>query len=89
VLDVALRTTADGRLSVHLLNRAGLPLPDRFNFSDYIPPVGPITVEIRVDKKPGKIFLAPGNAELKWEWKDGTARIEVAKLGIHEIVVVE
>jgi len=88
VFDVALRSTADGRLSVHLLNRAGLPLPDRFNFSDYIPPVGPVTVEIRTDKKPGKVFLAPGNAELKWEWDGKTARVEVPKVAIHEIVVV-
>lgn len=88
VLDIALRTTADGKLSVHLLNRAGLPLPDRFNFSDYIPPVGPITVEIRTAKKPERIVLAPGNAELKWEWDGRTARIEVPKIGIHEVVVV-
>jgi hypothetical protein len=89
ILDVALRTTANGKLSVHLLNRAGLPLPDRFNFSDYIPPVGPITVEIRMGKKPGRIVLAPGNAELKWEWRDGVARVEVPRVGIHEVVVVK
>ncbi len=88
VFDVALRTTADGRLSVHLLNRAGLPLPDRFNFSDYIPPAGPITVEIRTAKKPGRIVLAPGNAELKWEWDGRTARVDVPRVGIHKVLVV-
>jgi hypothetical protein len=72
----------------HLLNRAGLPLPDRINFSDYIPPVGPITVEIRTDKKPERIVLAPGEADLKWEWKDGVTRVEAPKIGVHEVLVV-
>ncbi len=88
ILDIALRTTGDGKLSVHLLNRAGLPYPDRFNFSDTIPPVGPVTLEIKT-KKPGRVVLAPGNAELKWEWRDGVARIIVPKIEIHEVVVVE
>ena len=88
-LDISLRTTKDGRTSVHLLNRAGLPLPDRFNFSDYIPAAGPVTVEIKTAKKPGRVILAPGNSELKWDWKDGVLRVEVPKVEIHEVVVVE
>jgi hypothetical protein len=88
VFDVALRTTADGRLSVHLLNRAALPLPDRFNFSDYIPPVGPITVEIRTRKISERIILSPGNAELKREWDGRMERVEVPKIEFRGVIVV-
>ncbi|MGD0781307.1 MAG: alpha-amylase family protein [Candidatus Aminicenantales bacterium] len=89
VLDVSLRTTAQGKLSVHLLNRSNLPLSDRFNFADYITPVGPITVHIKTAKKPSRVMLAPANTPLKWEWKDGVLRVAVPRVEIHEIVVVD
>jgi hypothetical protein len=89
VLDVSLRTTAQGKLCVHLLNRSNLPLSDRFNFTDYITPVGPITVELRTDKRPGRVVLMPANTPLKWEWKDGILKAAVPRVEIHEIVVVE
>jgi hypothetical protein len=89
VLDVSLRTTAQGQLCVHLLNRSNLPLSDRFNFADYITPVGPITVELKAARRPGRVVLAPANTPLKWEWKDGLLRVAVPRVEIHEIVVVE
>jgi hypothetical protein len=89
VLDISLRTTAKGALSVHLLNRSNLPLSERFNFSDYISPVGPVIVEIKTAAKPKRVVLAPENTELKWEWKTGLLRVTVPKIEIHEIVVVE
>jgi hypothetical protein len=89
VLDVSLRTTAQGKLSVHLLNRSNLPLSDRFNFADYVTPVGPITVELKTARRPSRVILAPANTPLKWDWKDGVLRVAVPRVEIHEIVVVE
>ena len=89
VLDVSLRTTALGQTCVHLLNRSNLPLSDRFNFTDYIPPVGPLTVELKTARRPARVMLAPAHTPLKWEWKDGLLRVLVPRVEIHEIVVVE
>jgi len=89
MLDVSLRTTAQGQISVHLLNRSNLPLSDRYNFTDYISPVGPIMVELKAARRPGRVVLAPANTPLKWDWKDGLLRATVPRVEIHEIVVVD
>ena len=89
VLDVSLRTTAGGNLSVHLLNRSNLPLSDRFNFTDYISPVGPLTIHVKTSKKPARVTLAPDNLLLKWDYRDGVITTIVPRIEIHGIVIVE
>jgi hypothetical protein len=89
LVDVALRTTKSGRLSLHLLNRSNLPLPDRYNFTDFIPAVGPLTVKIKTDKKPQKVTLAPEGLSLQWDWKSGLLSAVVPRVHIHSIVVVD
>jgi hypothetical protein len=89
VLDISLRTTAGGNLSVHLLNRSNLPLSDRFNFADYITPVGPITVQVKAAKKPSRVILAPDNLLLKWDYRDGVITTIIPRIEIHGIVIVE
>jgi len=88
-VDIALRTTKDGRLSLHLLNRSNLPLPDRYNFTDFIPAVGPFNVKIRTAKQPQKITLLPEGLSLKWEWKNGLLAATIPQVHIHNILVVE
>jgi len=88
-LDVSLRTTADGKTSVHLLNRAGLPLPDRYNFTDFIPPVGPVTVKIRAAAKPKGVILVPGGRVRDWTWADGRVTAVVPEVKIHSVLVLE
>jgi hypothetical protein len=88
-VDIALRKTAAGQLSVHLLNRTGAPLPDRYNFTDAIPEVGPITVRVRTDKQPKSVSIVPADRFIRWYWQDGWARIEVPKLAICSVLVME
>jgi hypothetical protein len=89
VLDVSLRTTADGKTSVHLLNRADLPLPDHYNFTDFIAPVGPVTVKVKVAAKPRKVTLVPEGAVETWSWKDGWLTAIIPQVKIHSVLVVE
>ena len=89
LVDVALRTTKSGRLSLHLLNRSNLPLPDRNNFTDFIPAVGPLTVKIKTAKKPQKVTLAPKVRSLQWDWKNGMLSAVIPQVHIHSIMVVE
>jgi hypothetical protein len=88
-VDIALRTTKDGRLSLHLLNRSNLPLPDRYNFTDFIPAVGPFNIKIRTAKQPRKTMLLPEGLSLKWEWKNGLLSATIPRVHIHSILVVE
>jgi hypothetical protein len=89
VLDMALRRTADGRLSVHLLNTAGMQLADRYTTPDFVPPVGPIRVQLRVAKRPSRVALVPGSQPVSWSWRDGVLEATVPQLAIHGVLVVD
>ena len=88
-LDVALRKTADGRLSVHLLNTAGMPLPDRYGFTDFIPPLEHITMTIKTERRPASVTWVPDGGRLDWSWSGGLLRVAIPRLAIHGILVVE
>ena len=88
-LDVSLRTTRDGKLSVHLLNTTGMPLPDRYGFTDFIPPLGTIAVTIKTAKRPAAVTWVPDGGTLDWSWADGVLKVTVPKLKIHGVIVVE
>ena len=87
-LDVSLRTTRDGRLSVHLLNTTGMPLPDRYGFTDFIPPLHDIELAIRTESRPGSVTWVPDGRELAWSWSDGRLSVVVPELKIHGVVVI-
>ena len=88
-LDAALRRTPDGRLSVHLLNAAGLPLPDRYGFTDFIPPLEGITLTIWTAERPASVAWVPDGGRLDWSWSDGVLKVTVPRLSIHGIVVID
>jgi hypothetical protein len=86
-LDLSLRTTRDGRLSVHLLNTAGMPLPDRYGFTDFIPPLEDIRLTVKTPAKPKSVTWIPDGGTLEWSWSNGLLKVTVPKLKIHGIVV--
>jgi hypothetical protein len=86
---VALRRTADGRLSVHLLNTAGMPLGERHTMTDFVPPVGPIQVRLKVPQRPKQVVWVPGGEPPKWSWDGGRLSVTVPTVEIHGIVVVD
>jgi hypothetical protein len=88
-LDVALRTTRDGKLSVHLLNTANMPLPDRYSFTDFIPPLENIRLTIKTATRPKSVAWVPDGGQLDWSWSDGRLSVTVPKLKIHGVVVIE
>jgi len=87
-LDVSLRRTRDGRLSVHLLNTAGMPLPDRYVFTDFIPPVEGIKLTVATEARPSSVTWVPDGGPLDWSWTDGRLTVTVPRLGIHGVVVI-
>jgi hypothetical protein len=88
-IDVALRRTPDGRLSVHLLNTAGMPLPDRYGFTDFIPPLEGITLTVKSAKRPASVTWIPDGGRLDWRWNDGLLKVIVPRLRIHGVVVCD
>jgi len=88
-LDVALRTTRDGKLSVHLLNTAGAPLPDRYDFTDFIPPLESIRVTIKTAARPRSVAWVPDGGRVEWSWSDGRLSVTIPELKIHGVVVID
>ena len=79
----------DGRLAINLVNTAGPHADVNSPIHDAIPPVGPLDLRIRAEKKPSKITLEPGAQPLAFEYRDGQARLTVPRLEIHAIVLVD
>jgi hypothetical protein len=88
-LDIALRCAADGRLALHILNRSGFPVPDRYNFIDSIPSVGPFRVTLQLAGRPGSVRWMPDGQELTWTWTNGHLQTSIPSLHIHGILVVD
>ncbi len=88
-VDIALRRAADGRLTLHLLNRSNFPVPDRYSFIDSVPPVGPVKVSLRLESPPKHVLWLPKARRLKWTWNDGSLRVTIPSVEIHGILVVE
>jgi len=88
-IDIALRTTKDGRPSLHLLNRSNLPLPDRYNFTDFIPALGPVQVKMKIAAKPQKVTLVPDDTQVTWEWKDGRLMATIPRVHVHSVLVID
>jgi len=88
-VDVALRKTRDGKLSVHLLNLAKAQRADRFLSADCIPPIGPITIRLRVRTRPKAVRWVPDGGRVRWEWNRGFLTARIPRLDIHGALVVE
>lgn len=79
----------DGQLRVNLVNTAGPHADGRVHTYDTIPPVGPLTVALRLPKKPKRIRLLPSGKTLRSIWKKGVATVTVPRLELHEVLVCE
>ena len=79
----------DGRLCVNLVNTAGEHANPEVHTFDEIPPVGPLTVTVRLPKKPRRITRHPGGRSVRFAWRKGEAVVRLPRLAIHDILVVE
>ncbi|MBQ0105342.1 MAG: alpha-L-fucosidase, partial [Armatimonadetes bacterium] len=56
---------------------------------DDIPSVSEINFRLKLEKKPGKVYLVPGEADLKTDYKDGYLSVTVNNFGIMESLVIK
>lgn len=93
VVDVMFRRK-NGCLLIHLLNRSSgiATCPNRVMI-DEIPPVGPVTLRIRLETRPASVRVLPADREIDYEWlpsgeKAGSVLVTVPSVRILETVKI-
>lgn len=76
----------DGKLVINLVNTSGPHQSEAIIKA--IPPAGPFTVSVRLEKQPAQVSLAPSGALLEFTWKDGSLTVCVPTVAVHEAVVI-
>jgi hypothetical protein len=79
----------NGKLAVNLINTAGPHDNDHVYVYDQIPPVGPLTVVIKMEEKPERLTLEPYGEEPDWEYSDGVLRVTIPGLDFYQILLVD
>lgn len=85
VIEAALRRK-DGATLLHLFNSAQMQVAADYAVVDYIPPVGPVSVSLRLDRKPARVTVEPGGQMLKGNWTDGVWTGVLDRVPIHAVV---
>lgn len=88
VIEAALRRKGS-RTLLHLVNTAGMQVAADYAVIDYIPPVGPVSISLRLDHKPSRVKLEPGGKAIAGSWKDGRWSGSVDRVEIHSVLVFE
>jgi hypothetical protein len=85
-IDVAVRRRGQ-QLLVHLINTAGMQVTSRYTIKDFIPPIGPIDVRIRLDREPATVRVVPEQkTPVGADWQDGVLTVTLPSLAIHTVV---
>ena len=82
-------STLDGKLQVHLVNTAGPHANLRVYTYDEVPPVGPITVQIRCKTEPHSIRSMPKNISMAFAYENGIATVFVERIELYDILIIE
>ncbi len=87
-VDVVTRRTGEV-LRVHLLSTAGPHADPQIHAFDELPPLGPLTVSIRLPSAPARVSLDPQGDELPFVYGAGRLTVTVPRLTVHAIVSVD
>ncbi|MBO4406627.1 MAG: hypothetical protein J5849_02925 [Clostridia bacterium] len=79
----------DGKHMIQLVNANGDHRAANIATVDGIPPCLDIELAIRLEKKPRALRLEPAGKELPFAYEEGTARVTVPRVDLHEVIVVE
>jgi hypothetical protein len=87
-VDVSLQKQ-NGRIAINLVNTAGPHQDERVNVFDDIPVVGPLSISLKVEKKPKSVWLEPAHRQLDYAYENGRLQVTHDRLEIHDIILVE
>jgi hypothetical protein len=79
----------DTRILVHLLNATGMQVSSEYVAGDFIPPVGPVRVEVRLSKAPSRATLEPGGRPIQGRYSDRKWVATIERVDIHEIIAID
>jgi len=88
-VDVTVNRLADGRLAINLVNTSGPHGDEDVYVFDEIASLGPLTVSVRLKKRPAKVTWEPEHRKLNFTYERGKLVVELPRLAIHEIIVIE
>ncbi|MCW5978291.1 MAG: hypothetical protein KIT09_09450 [Bryobacteraceae bacterium] len=80
------RRRKGGRTMLHLINTTGMQVADAYSAIDFVPPVGPLRVRIRMDRAPARVEFSPAGASLTGVWRDGVWTGVLDRLDVHGII---
>ena len=78
-----------GRLAINLVNTAGPHADRQVPIFSEIPPIGPLTVTLRTGRKPARVTWEPDGETLPFDYHSGEAKVVIAKLGVHGVILVQ
>lgn len=88
-LRLSLRKQED-RIIVHLINMGvSNPTSPHHVMVEEVPPMGPIELRIKSERRPRSVYLAPSMERLSWDWVGGAANVAISSVGIMDSVVIE
>ena len=88
-LEMVLRQK-NGRLLVNLLNRgAGETLSPNRVIVEELPPIQHVVVRLRRDRPPKSVTIVPSDVNINWSYRDGLVTVNVPRVDIHRVLVVE
>ena len=87
-VETALRRKGD-KLLVHLLNSTAMQVAGEYVNTDFIPPVGPLRVSLRLKNRPRRATFEPEGRALAGVWKDGVWSAVIDRLEIHGLLALE
>jgi hypothetical protein len=87
-VEMALRRKGD-KLLVHLLNSTAMQVAGEYVNTDFIPPVGPLRVSLRLKNRPRRATFEPEGRALAGVWKDGVWSAVIDRLEIHGLLALE
>ena len=87
-VELALRRKS-GKLAAHLINCTNMQVAADYAVPDFVPPVGPVEIGIRLGSRPARVTLEPGGRTLPGTWASGAWSGRIDRIGVHDIVVFE
>lgn len=89
MVDLSVRRDIKGHLCVHLANLCNMPVQDRRAYTEFIPPLFHIQLEVQYDHCPSRVMMQPKNVPASFHWENGRLTISVDRLDIHTAAVIE
>lgn len=81
--------TPKPRTIVHLLQYCPERRTASLDLIEDIVPLHDVLLSLKLEKKPRRVYLAPGETPLEFAFKDGRANVRLAELAGHAMVVFE